>query len=56
MITDKPVSAEVRRQVEQFRAKRLGDEEWCQKLLGGNHEARRELALMSYLLNAEVEQ
>jgi hypothetical protein len=49
-----PVSAEERRQVEHFKTARFGDEEWRRALLSGDHEARRELALMSIVLGAEV--
>jgi hypothetical protein len=53
-VTGRPVSAEERRAVEQFRAMRLSNGDWAKKLLAGDHDARRELTLMSIVLSSEV--
>jgi len=54
-IAGRPVSAEERRAVEQFRAMRLSNGDWAKKLLAGDHDAGRELTLMSIVLSSEVE-
>jgi hypothetical protein len=46
--------AEIRRRCEQLKAKKLGDAEWTKRLLAGDHEAKRELTLISAVLSAEV--
>jgi len=47
--------AEIRRRCEQLKAKKMGDAEWTRKLLAGDHEAKRELTLISAVLSADIE-
>src|SRR5262249_50085004 len=55
LFSGRPVSAEEQRAVEQFRAMRFSNSEWVRKLMNGDHDAKRELTLMSIVLSSEVE-
>jgi hypothetical protein len=55
LFSGRKVSAEEQRLVEQFKVKRTSDAAWRQRLLSGDHEANRELTLMSMILSSEVE-
>jgi len=46
--------AEIRQRCEQLKARKFGDAEWTKRLLAGDHEAKRELTLISAVLSAEV--
>jgi hypothetical protein len=56
LFAGRKVSAEERRLVEQFEAKRKGDASWRARVLANDHEAVRELTLMSIVLSSEVEE
>ncbi len=53
---DRVASKAEHNEVREFRRKRMGDAEWRKRLLAGDHEAMRELTLMSAVLSTPVEE
>ncbi len=54
LLTGRPVSAAEVKFTKKFQAMRHGDPKWVERLLSGDYEARRELTLMTIILNSEV--
>lgn len=51
-----PISKQEVEQVRQMQRMRLGDPDWCKRLLAGDYAARREHILMSIVLTAPIKQ
>ncbi len=56
IMSDRVASKAEHDEVREFQRKRMGDAEWVKRLLAGDHEAQRELTLMSAVLSTPTEE